>query len=123
VVGIVSSLRREIENRVKVRLAEKAVETAFGQFIIVGEEFCPVCTSIKELYREEFESRQMRYVDVDTPEGASFGENYDLSELPFVVFHNLVTDEYTVCDFRYDGEGNIEIFQKEEETDTDAGDA
>ena len=122
-ISIVSSLRREIENRVKTRIAEKSVETAFGQFIIVGEEFCPVCTSIKELYREEFESRQMRYVDVDTPEGALFEENYDLSKLPFVVFHNLVTEEYTMCGFRYDGEGNIEIFQKEEETDTDGGDA
>lgn len=113
-------MRNEIDARVRARLAESTPapesqdsgeDTVLGQFIIIGESFCPNCENIKQVYAEELETGEMRYVDNESFEGKAFEEKFDFKEIPFIAFHRFDTDEYIRCGFRYDEEGNIEIFQ------------
>lgn len=116
---MITGIRDEIDARTRARLSSppdtggEETTVVIGQFILVGEEVCPNCINIKEVYAEEFENDEMRYVDIDSFEGKAIEEKFGISEVPFIVFRRFDTGEYIQCGFRYDDDGNIEIFQED----------
>lgn len=77
---------------------EKRLSKFRGEFIIIGEEFCPNCASVRELYHDEIESGEMKYYDIESEEGKVFENLLNIEEIPYIVFHNLEVDDYHKCE-------------------------
>lgn len=95
-------VREELIKRVEGRLSQR---TSIGEFIIIGQEFCPNCASIRELYHEEIESGEMKYYDIESEEGKIFENLLGIEEIPHIVFHNFGNDEYYKCELTEVGDG------------------
>ncbi|MFA5235196.1 MAG: hypothetical protein WC390_12425 [Sulfurimonas sp.] len=87
-------MREELKRRVEKRLSNQPI----GEFIIVGQEFCPNCAAIKELYKEEIESGEIKYYDIESEEGKIFEDLLGIEEIPYIVFHELSKDDYRKCE-------------------------
>lgn len=94
-------VREELKRRVEERLSNNPN----GEFIILGQEFCPNCAAIRELYQEEIESGEIKYYDIESEEGKSFEGLMGIEEVPYVVFHDLDKDDYRKCELVEVGDG------------------
>ena len=87
------------------RVEKKISKQPSGNFIIVGQEFCPNCAAIKELYKDEIESGEMKYYDIESEMGKMFEELLGIEEIPYIVFHNLKDDDFHKCELVEVGDG------------------
>jgi|GEM_PF-4694235 hypothetical protein len=99
-VGI--EVREELIRRVEERLLKKYPQ---GEFIAVGQEFCPNCIAFKELYQEEIDSGSMKYYDIESPEGKVIEGLFDIEDVPFILFHDVLKDEYKKCELKETDDG------------------
>lgn len=87
-------VRDELIRRVEERLSKQPI----GEFVIIGQEFCPNCAAIKDLYKDEIESGEMKYYDIESEMGKVFEELLGIEEIPYIVFHNLKDDDFHKCE-------------------------
>jgi hypothetical protein len=108
-------MREEILRRIRDRIGirnEPVAKTANGIFIILGEEFCPNCALMKEMYAEEMLRGEVIYVSSDSDQGKKISNMFEINEVPAIIFYNTDTGKHVLCDFYYDDDGNI-IFECE----------
>lgn len=87
-------VRDELIRRVEERLSKQPR----GEFVIIGQEFCPNCAAIKDLYKDEIESGEMKYYDIESEMGKVFEELLGIEEIPYIVFHSLKDDDFHKCE-------------------------
>ena len=68
-----------------------------GDIIMVGEEFCPNCAAIKELYAEEMGGDTIKYLDIHEPEAQVIDSLFKIEKIPFVVYKDKMTGKYYKC--------------------------
>jgi thiol-disulfide isomerase/thioredoxin len=68
-----------------------------GEIIMVGEEFCPNCASVKQLYADEMGEDTIRYIDINEPEAQEINDIFKIDKIPFVVYKDKQTGNYYKC--------------------------
>jgi hypothetical protein len=64
------------------------------KFIMIGMEYCDTCEEQKELLAKELKSGEIKYVDIDGPDGADWDKNYDIDSTPTFMKLNPKTGKY-----------------------------
>jgi len=77
-----------------------------GKFIIIGHKMCSGCEFLKDVFKDEIERGEIKYVDIESKEGKEYDEMFDIKEFPFIVYREK--DVYKKCDIKVEGD-NITI--------------
>ena len=68
-----------------------------GDIIIIGEEICPNCATIKQIYTDEMGEDVIKYLDINEYEAQVIDSIHHIDSVPFVVYKDLKSGNYYKC--------------------------